>query len=232
MNNERVLITIGESNTERQLVNVSPAGCSSWETCTIAITFPENVSGLRILDVGGGGSDMTAKLLEDGADAYAVDPRYKSRSDLKGRVRQELDALRNTDERQYIRKYQAAFDHFWESLRQNPERYKPAFASQLPFDDNNFDFVFSIATVFGYIDMDYKLLNTATSEMIRVTKPGGKIQLYPFEERYAGQSIEAESLRLNNRERWLKWLDYHNDVTYSMSVNSRDERRVVINKLS
>lgn len=49
-------------------------------------------------------------------------------------------------------------------------RYEIGFAESLPFDDASFDFVLSYLTIIDFPDLD-----AATSEMVRVTAPGGQI---------------------------------------------------------
>jgi hypothetical protein len=55
-----------------------------WQIVSTLVPFPVGVAGLGIVDVGAGGSDAVAALLTRGANAYAVDPRYRS---LPGLVR-------------------------------------------------------------------------------------------------------------------------------------------------
>lgn len=50
------------------------------------IFIPENVNGLKILDIGGGASTIALELAEEGAEAVAIDFRYADPKDLKRSV--------------------------------------------------------------------------------------------------------------------------------------------------
>src|SRR5438105_14461661 len=114
-----------------------------WAVVSALIEFPSSVEGIRIVDVGAGGSDAVATLLEAGADAFAVDPRYRSLPDLIWettayfRVQEAIGQLPQASEpsARPIAAQRTAFEHFVSSF-QSPaaqNHYVPAVATRLPF---------------------------------------------------------------------------------------------------
>lgn len=150
--------------------------------------------GSKVLDVGGGGSNITAWLLSQGVDAYAVDPLYKARSQVRAKVKQSMDRLREEyrgkpDWQSTMRKLQErerSLEEFAASAKQNPDRYVTGFATSLKFPDDHFDTVISFNCVTQFLDMDELLLTQSVQEMVRVVKPGGKVLLYPFNDAVYG----------------------------------------------
>lgn len=190
-------IKVGSPESEAQLVEHAPPTSLPARLAFDCLHLPEDLQGLRILDVGAGGSSMIADLLEKGADAYAVDPKYKSRADMKGRILNHNKTGFAEKEDQIIRN--EALERFLQSIKQNPERYKVAYATNLPFPDEHFDLVFSIAAVTVYSDLDKLVLKKIMDEIVRVTKPGGQIQLYPLQEANVGFDESVDNMRLNNQ---------------------------------
>jgi len=195
---------------EKKLLDQSICSARSWRYINMIVGFPEDVRGLKVLDVGGGGSDATAVLLEKGADAWAIDPRYKSRSDVKGKVRQYLLELtqrwgKKPPWDEFIRSQEKALERFIRSARERPERYIVAYASSIPFPDNYFDFVFSTNCITEYLDVRPETFLAAISECVRVTKPCGQIHVFPFEDFY----LEEDLPRLNPEEQRSYNMTYH-----------------------
>lgn len=124
----------------------------------------KNYQGKKILDVGAGVSDFTAKLLEKGADAYAVDYGYK-----------DLDA--------YIARishWRAEGQRFLRLVQANPQRYVYGLAHDLPFAADTFDAVTSYFGIIGAMDKDVEVAQSCMDEAIRVLKPGGILQVGPL----------------------------------------------------
>lgn len=71
---------------EGQIAQESFSSPASIETVQAFIGIPEDVTGLFILDIGGGASPATHDLNRRGARAYAVDYRYANMKDLKRSV--------------------------------------------------------------------------------------------------------------------------------------------------
>lgn len=147
---------------------------------------------MKVLDVGAGGSDFTARLLELGIDAYAVDPIYKARSQVRGKVEEYNKILLKSATSPQVRKgfiqravrARETVERFSESVRLNPSHYIPEFVLSMSFPEDTFDRVYSNNCVTEWMDgTDSLLFLGAVGQLIRVTKPGGKIQLYPFVEK-------------------------------------------------
>lgn len=176
----------------RDLEGVAQPTSASWEEVFECVLMPKEVKGLRILDVGAGASDAVNKLLELGAEAYAIDPRYRSRSDLKGRVKKH-NVLKDNKLRR-----NEALESFMDSIKSSPERYLEASATDLPFPDNFFDIVYSRIAITTYLDVDRDIFSNAVEECIRVTKTGGSIRFFPYMDVEPGWPTEINELRLNN----------------------------------
>jgi SAM-dependent methyltransferase len=106
----------------------------------------------NILDVGCGVGEYILKFIEDGYNAYGID--------LPG------------------------LSKFWKKMGNPPDRFLCCDASRLPFPNDYFDVVFSfgviehIGTKIGHCTLsdDYrKQRQNYAKEIIRVTKPGGRI---------------------------------------------------------
>ncbi len=189
--------------TERG-IEKAPTSSEPWEDIFETVQFPEDIRGLRILDVGAGASDAVAHLLELGADAYAIDPIFKSRADLKGKARNNNRLLPFSKEQRMRRNN--ALESFMDSLKDQPERYRTASATQIPFRDNFFDIVYSISAVLGYLDLDREVLLKGVSECLRVAKPGGRVVFAPYLARplFPGP---VNDLRIDNEKQMIKWLN-------------------------
>ena len=66
----------------REIVANAPVGANRAEELMDLYNFPENVKGIKTLDIGASQSNLCAHLLDLGANAYAVDPLYANLSDL------------------------------------------------------------------------------------------------------------------------------------------------------
>lgn len=116
----------------------------------------------RVLDVCSGLSNFTAKLLQLGADAHALDYGYQDVGEL----------LKRSGNR--------PAGQFLESYVGNRDRYIYGSSHNLPFASESFDAVTSYYGIFGTIDDDVDLAYQSISEGIRVLKPGGIISLGPL----------------------------------------------------
>lgn len=167
-------------------LDLSPSAMPEAEY-TVAICFPKTMQGLRILDVGAGQSGCVSWCASRGADAYGIDPRY---GDLE---RLDIDTDRSLED--IRKKFLRDFGHDWESYRASIEysrrrfrehlqadgdHYKEAFAGNLPFPDNWFDFVYSINCITHGLDLEYSVFGKAVQETMRVLKSGCEMQTYPF----------------------------------------------------
>ncbi len=196
--------------TERDIGIKAHPSAEPWEDIFESVQFPEDVVGLTILDIGAGASDATARLVELGADAYAIDPLYKSGSDLKGKVRTQNRVVLYSKEDKMRRN--EALERFMSSFKNEPDRYKTASATRIPYPDDTFDIVYSISAVFGYLDVDLQILLKAVSECLRVTKPEGRIVFAPYMKRQLAWPSFVNDLRIDNENKMLTWFNSNPQV--------------------
>lgn len=211
-------ISFGMSTgTEQEIAERASLTAKPWRDISMLINFPERVSGLRILDIGAGGSDATAHLLELGADAYALDPKYSDPASLRKKLNRLHQYLTNKGavSSQHVEEAQAAFEAQQKSMTKDPERYISAYATELPFPDNHFDLVFSVSSMFSHVDENAQALMQATREAIRVTKPGGEIQFSPMGF-FEGESQEISDIRAANQQEVYLWLMIQEDLTVAI----------------
>lgn len=195
-------VAIGTPKAEEELARRSKPQDACWEDVLKRLQFPEDLHGIRVLDIGAGASDFIPHILELGADAYALDPKYRRMSDFRGEVRKyhkTLTAARMPRER--IKRLQKALETFTECAKNYPERFVSAYASSLPFADGDFDVVCSINALTVYPDVDPHLFPKIVSEALRVTRRGGTLQFYPY--LLSGVGFGGDPYRLRNQEQTL-----------------------------
>ncbi|CAI6015060.1 class I SAM-dependent methyltransferase [Cohnella sp. JJ-181] len=158
----------------------------------------EKLRGQKVLDVAGGASSFTAALRARGIDAYAADPFYAGDREVTiAAAKREIDTSSaklaamahiydwsyygSPERHRALREASlAAFAaHF--TSEDGADRYASAGLPDLPFADDSFalavcsHFLFLYAGQFGE---DFHL--AALRELLRVTKPGGEIRVYPL----------------------------------------------------
>ena len=221
----------GKTNlSEKDIVETGHPTSASWEEVFECVLLPEEVQDLRILDVGAGASDAVSKLLELGADAYAIDPRYKSKSTLRGQVKSYNQSM---DMESKNRRNQS-LERFSDSIKDNPERYIEASTTCIPFPDDFFDIVYSRIAVTYYLDIDRAIFSRAVNECIRVTKPGGTVRLFPYMDEEPAWPVEVNDLRLRNEREVVDQLKKDpkvKDVTeVEVNINNLVWRLLIIEK--
>ena len=220
----------GKTNlTEQAIANVTAPSSEEWQrTFQAALIREEEVAGLKILDVGGGASDFTARLLELGADAYAIDPKYARMSLLKEHVRKN-NSYYNTELLAVdFKTLNKALERFKQSSMTHRDRYKAAFASAIPFPDNTFDIVFSQFAILGYLNVDISVLQAAAEECLRVTKPSGTVRLFPFKEKQLKWDEAVNALRMKNDHRLLEHFQQRADVESVTTQVSRSKGNTLV----
>lgn len=168
---------------ERQYAEIAITTAASFGFLSHIINFPVRPS--SVLDIGAGGSDVTAVLLKRGYSAFAIDPRYEDPDLIREKVEESYTKRDpNSPLRQYweqlTREQEEALTIFNRSVRENPSNYIAATATALPFKDGTFDLVFSVNAVTEYLALNKHLLQDAVFECLRVAKPGGKVEIYPL----------------------------------------------------
>lgn len=172
----------GSLDIEQQITQTTPMSSTPWQEVVAYVGLPPRLRGLRVLDVGAGASNTTAHLLSQGVDSYALDPHYNKRASvLEDLTKPSVEHLIRHGNPRQARAERIAMAEFLRSYRRFRERYIPASATAMPFEDDYFDIVFSVRTLSGYLDFDVLTFLKAMRECLRVTKSNGKIVLYPFE---------------------------------------------------
>lgn len=152
--------------------------------------FWDSYKDKKMLDVCAGVSDFTAKLLELGADAYALDYGYADIQELLIRTQQRTAGL------------------FPRSVEQNRERYIQGSAHSLSFSSEIFDGVTSYYGIFGVLDDDLDLAQVCINEAIRVLKPGGILSVGPLMSGDITKRQAASEVEILSR------LDKRNDIKF------------------
>lgn len=124
--------------------------------------FWDSYKDKKMLDVCAGLSDFTARLLQLGADAYALDYGYQDIQELLIRAQRRTAGL------------------FPRSVVENRQRYVQGSAHCLPFSSETFDGVTSYYGIFGVLDDDVDLAYSSINEGVRVLKPGGILSVGPL----------------------------------------------------
>lgn len=152
----------------------------------------------KILDVAAGASSFVAEANERGYDAVAVDPLYKltveqmtshGQKEMKEATEKlaknissfSWDSYKDLEEHDTIR--EDSFKLFLEHYKENSvkKRFITGTLPNLPFNDETFSLVLCNHFLFLYqeqFDLEFHL--QAIREMIRVTKKGGMIKIYPL----------------------------------------------------
>ncbi len=145
----------------------------------------EQIKGIRIIDIGAGASDFTEEVLQRGADAYAIDPRYTSLDNLESDIMnfslnkdQNPNLSRLTDDalRQLVEQSSETLEKFKVGFSENPTRYLPKSATELPFSDSFADLIVSNNCLTQLARNQYHLYIKAVRECIRVLKTNGKLR--------------------------------------------------------
>ncbi|MGG3924570.1 methyltransferase domain-containing protein [Metabacillus fastidiosus] len=149
-----------------------------------------------VLDVASGASSFTAELMKRGYDGQAVDPLYKlsleemskhGEAELKlaaQKIRKNAhlftwDTYETLEKHEKIR--EQSLCQFLASYKENRQLYKEAKLPSLPFNDHTFSLVLCNHFLFLYQDQfDYDFHLQAIEELVRVTKKGGVIRIYPL----------------------------------------------------
>jgi ubiquinone/menaquinone biosynthesis C-methylase UbiE len=207
----------------------------------------KDYKGKRILDVCSGVSDLTARLISYGADAYALDFGYADLNNLlkragKIKLAHEISSSDQDQVNEEIFKQPIILDktsHFFSSYRsyllqkikddlfiksitKTPERYVAGFAHEIPFPSESFDAVVSSFGVFGVMDNDYDLLKLSVEEMIRVLQPDGHLRIVPL----LPNRKDFSETEKTNQKRLIQDLQKREDIIISPRYPDRGHRTI------
>ncbi|MEK0312871.1 class I SAM-dependent methyltransferase [Cohnella sp. 56] len=156
------------------------------------------LSGQKVLDVAGGASSFTAALCARGIDAYAADPFYAgSREEVIAAAEREIDtssaklaAMAHIYDWSYYgsperhrRLREASHAMFAGHFRsaEGGGRYMAAGLPDLPFEDGTFGLAVCSHFLFLYAEQFGEAFHAAAlRELLRVTRPGGEVRIYPL----------------------------------------------------
>ena len=152
-----------------------------------------DLTGTRVLDVGGGPSSFRAEAAQAGAQAYALDPLYQENDtsireefsrtqqvmqEGMARVRHRFVWSHYGDESRVVALRREALELFLADRQAHGERYLPGALPSLPFEDQSFDLVTCSHLLFLYGDiLDTSFHIEAVKELARV---GREVRIFPL----------------------------------------------------
>lgn len=159
----------------------------------------DSLAGKRVLDIGGGATDFTAHLLDNGVDAYSLDPRYtdKALPKIRGEILGLLEQGEHDEE--LIDSTMAIVDCFYESRIQHPDRYRFGYATNLPFADGMFDVVVSSELHYRHLIFDDTSFIDSICDSMRVLKKTGVFKVFPAAAVTAPYDAAAHKLWTKNK---------------------------------
>ncbi len=193
--------TIGQSTVHEREMNMAQQSLvSSFLPAEIRkeTGLPETVDGLTIVDLAAGACSLTAELLEQGANAYALDCLYDDRQRLLDNVYQKwlksvLNGIPAPDRKEAEDMIKREVRKFMRSFNRQPDRYLTGWLTELPFADNFADWTISNGGI-SMFWQDREVQRKAMMEAIRITKPGGVVAVMPFITNLAANRANQEAL--------------------------------------
>ncbi|MBI4100459.1 class I SAM-dependent methyltransferase [Candidatus Microgenomates bacterium] len=140
---------------EHQIAKRTGATAIDLESASIWLDLPEDVRGMRILDIGGGASTVTLELARRGTQAVAIDYKYDDFTKLRTSMNKFTDKLKKMRGRVKSAKlFREIGDTFFNSIPEGLGQYAAALAGDLPFLDETFDLCFSTRCLSVYLIED------------------------------------------------------------------------------
>jgi ubiquinone/menaquinone biosynthesis C-methylase UbiE len=172
---------------EKQIAQESFSSAFPSEGAFTYIDFPKDVRGLTIVDIGSGASTATLELQKQGANAIAIDYRYKNLKEVKRSIDRYLsstipsaDRRMMVEVREYNRQMRNSMRAFFHAHENREIQLVAASAGSLPFKNESVDLIFSIQCITRFLIKDKDVFINAVSEAIRVLRPEGQLQLHPW----------------------------------------------------
>lgn len=146
--------------------------------------IPEDIKGLNVVDLAAGTSSFVPWLIDNGANAFAVDciynePIEKILERTRSYTKDALDNMHEKWRELLLQESEKAMAYFVQSFQTQRERYITAWLSDLPISDDFADITTSVAGLSTIVSGEYLLENPLIEEALRITKPGGKLLLSP-----------------------------------------------------
>jgi SAM-dependent methyltransferase len=192
-----------EKDLSRRIAESEPVSGNNHSVLIKRFDIPEDVSGLKIIDLGSGFSDLTSYFRSMGAEAYGLDIGYDDVGRLIDRcLKFTSSGLPSIGDIAAAAFNTGVADEFIHLYEQHPDWYIPAAMDQIPFADDTFDLTLSSFSMFGVLDKNLDVLRASLKEALRVTKKGGIVQVLPAfgfveasSEAYINQMRAVEELR-------------------------------------
>lgn len=188
---------------ERELALKLLVSATQAEAIRPKLGLPDNMAGLTIVDLAAGASTLTANLLTQRANAYALDYVYDDREQLIEAVYNKwlpkvLSLSSDRAERQFVEDVtKRSIRRFLRSFEAQRQRYKAGWLTDLPFESDFSDWTVSYSGVSELFE-EPDLLKQATMEAVRITKPGGIISIAPFITNSGSSGIGGRITRTHN----------------------------------
>lgn len=194
----------GQRTIEKQIIEGSETHAPPADIILGLFRF-DQIQGMRFLEIGSGASDAVCKLVQQGADAYAVDPIFARKlGQMRAGHKRHMKKLL-TEAREMVEEYDESFKIFSKFLKEQPHRNIAASAANLPFANDTFDYVYSANSIASIFVQDLaNLFYPSLDEAIRVAKIGGLIQLFPI--------FEDGILDAADRLTELAYMFHHNEL--------------------
>jgi ubiquinone/menaquinone biosynthesis C-methylase UbiE len=201
---------------EQEQFVMSTMEISSNASAVIEPTYslnPERMRGMRVVDIAAGGSDLTARFCELGADAVAIDPSYDDRGIFVARSSEFIEFLDDIDEAERTARRQSlppnviivdrpsvkndqprvtnrsANARFLEDWAAHPERYITGSAIDLPLPDRSADLVLNLNFLSNLHGILPEFALASVWEGIRVLRRSGSMKIGLFKETQDKQAL-------------------------------------------
>jgi SAM-dependent methyltransferase len=186
------------------------------------VDLPVDLEGTAVLEIGAGTSTSSMDLAERGARVIALDLRFRSLEELRGSSLDYFKCFKTNLKDPLLRRRHPLLEQVYESDHSDAARffrdvvgkasgvYVAGDLFRLPFGDSSFDLAYSVRCLSDYY-VDADLFVEAVHEALRVVKPGGSVQISPWQDDYlslgrgmpigasAGQQAQALSRLRSDR---------------------------------
>ncbi|MCL5114076.1 MAG: hypothetical protein M1372_02825 [Patescibacteria group bacterium] len=171
--------------------------------------IPQDVHDLTIVDLAAGTSSFVPYLLEQGANAYAVDRIYdKPESEIQSMTDSYTAITLDKMEPEW-RKYlgdetRKAVTEFWKAFHLRRDHFVTAWLSEVPLPDDFADITTSLSGITAITLCDFLTWESLISEALRITRPQGRLLLSPLfmvgnDKRVFDKLSERKDLKLKYR---------------------------------
>jgi len=194
---------------------------------------PDDLIGMKVLDVAGGVSSFCAEANNRGIKVTAFDPIYSlSLEKIQQRSEPDLESVyrsigrvptyrwgfyKNPDYMRKLRERASAI--FFADYNTHRERYVAGELPRLPFGDGKFDLTLASYLLFAYQNrFDYKFHRDSILEIMRVTR--GEARIYPTVTFEAQASEYIPMMRADPALRQLAFTEVKTDFEFLVDSNS------------